>query len=558
MRRFGLTAKITVLFAIFGLAAAAGLGGAVSGLDSVHDIDREAFAGQQLANKAALLSSRVAQASLLSRFDDANETRAVQTALDQLDEAIELVDSARANLMSSLPAGLLQANASLDPRIKTFIAFQRDIVDIGRRISPKAALIEASAVEARENVRQIIIATARLRDDLDRQAGLAASRAGDLAREVRLRVILIAAGLPLAGGLLAILLLRAHLTRPLRELMQTIATVTSSDRIVEVPHGKRRDEIGQLARTVRTLSEVRATLVTRDAEADLAQQHRQHRTEELHRIAQEFEARIGRLLADIGRLSEGLRAALGESAARAGQISLGGSAAAQAVAGAGEEAERIADAAVRLEEVVEQINREVRRVSETASLATRDAAGTVGLVGRLTENAGKIRDVVQLIEAIARQTNLLALNATIEAARAGAHGRGFAVVASEVKALATQTAHATAQISARIAAVDAALSQAAQAIIGIAGRAGAVEQASTEISTMVASHTGLLQGLGETIARISVVTGQAASAVTTIAGAGVQTASHAEQGASGARQLDERILALQAEADEFARRLRAA
>lgn len=557
MRRFGLTAKITVLFAIFGLAAAAGLGGAVSGLDSVHDIDREAFAGQQLANKAALLSSRVAQASLLSRFDDTSEPAAVQTALDQLDEAIELVDSARANLLSSLPAGLLVAN-SLDPRIKTFIAFQRDIVDIGRRISPKAALIEASAAEARENVRQIIAATARLRDDLDRQAGLAAGRAGDLAREVRLRVILIAAGLPLAGGLLAILLLRTYLTRPLRVLMETIASVTSSDRVVEVPYGKRRDEIGQLARTVRTLSEVRATLVTRDAEADLSQLHQRQRSQELHRIAQDFETRIGRLLADIGRLSEGLRAALGESAARAGQISLGGSAAAQAVAGAGEEAERIADAAVRLEEVVEQINREVRRVSETASLATRDAAGTVGLVGRLTENAGKIRDVVQLIEAIARQTNLLALNATIEAARAGTHGRGFAIVASEVKALATQTADATAQISARIATVDTALSQAAQAITGIASRAGAVEQASTEISTMVASHTGLLQGLGETIARISVVTGQAASAVTTIAGAGVQTASHAEQGASGARQLDEHISALQAEADEFARRLRAA
>jgi len=558
MRRFGLTAKITALFAIFGIAAALGLASAVSGLDSVHDIDRQAFARQQLANKAALLSSRVAQASLLSRFEDATEPRAIEQALDQLDAAVELVDAARANLASSLPADLQQSNATLDARIRTFIDFQRDIVEIGRKVSPKAALIEASAEAAKENVRQIMLVTSAMRDDLDRQAGIAASRAQDLASQVRLRVILIAAGLPLAGGMLAILMLRTHLTRPLRELMETIASVTSSDRVIEVPHGKRRDEIGQLARTVRTLSEVRATLVTRDAEADLAQQHQQRRTEELHRIAQEFEGRIGRLLADIGRLSEGLRAALGASATRAGQISHSGSAAAQAVAGAGEEAIRIADAAIRLEEVVEQINREVRRVSETATLATRDAAGTVGLVGRLTENAGKIRDVVQLIEAIARQTNLLALNATIEAARAGAHGRGFAIVASEVKALATQTADATAQISSRIATVDVALSQAAQAIIGIASRAGAVEQASTEISTMVASHTGLLQGLGETIARISVVTGQAAAAVTTIAGAGVQTASHAEQGASGARQLDERISALQAEADEFARRLRAA
>lgn len=558
MRKLGLTAKITLLFALLGIAAGVGLYSAVKGLDAVHEIDKEAFAGLALANRATLLSNRVAQTSLLSRFDDAATPRAVEAALDALDGSIELVDSARASFIASLPEDFRAQNQTLDPAIRTFIAFQRDIVAMGRNVSPRAALIEASADAARENVRQILATTSKLTDELDRRAQRSAAHAGELESSVRRQVIVTAVSLPLAGALLAIVLLRTYLTRPLRELMAAIGSATSSSEVIEVPHIRRKDEIGELARTVRTLSEVRATLVTREAEADLAQQHQGERTQELGRIADEFEGRVGVLVSDIAEVSEILRAALQDSAVRAQQVSQSTATAASAVTGAGQEAQRITEAALRLEHVIQQINTEVRRVSETATAASQEAAGTSGLVRRLTENAGQIRDVVEIIEAIARQTNLLALNATIEAARAGVHGRGFAVVASEVKALAGQTAEATAQIVKRISNVNEALSHAAQAVSAIVTSVGAVEQTSTEISTMVASHSELLGSLSETVGRISSVTGTAAGAMAEIAKANVQGVAQADMGAMGARDLDERIDALQAEAIGFARRLRAA
>ncbi len=544
MRKLGLTAKITLLFALLGIAAATGLYSAVQGLDAVHRIDREAFDGLNLANQAASLSNRVAQASMLSRFDDATTPQAVASALKLLDNSVDHVDAARAVFIASLPEAIRTESPALDRSIRTFIDFQRDIVLIGRQVSAKAALIEASAEAARENVRDILATTSQLADQLHQKAQLSAAEANSLALSVRQRVIVSAIALPLAGAFLAIILLRTYLTRPLRELMAAIGAATSSPTVIEVPHVRRKDEIGELARTVRTLSEVRATLVTREAEAGLAQQHQTERTQELGRIADEFEGRLGVLVRDVADVSEILRAALQNSAVRAQQVSHSTATAASAVTGAGEEAQRITDAALRLEYVIEQINAEVRRVSETATAASQEATGTSSLVNRLTENATQIRDVVEIIEAIARQTNLLALNATIEAARAGVHGRGFAVVASEVKALAGQTADATAQIVKRITNVKEALSHAAQAVSAIVASVGAVEQTSTEISSMVTSHSELIGSLGDTVGRISHVTATAAQAMDEIARANVQSVAHADMGAMGARDLDERIRGL--------------
>ncbi|EHN1697010.1 Tar ligand binding domain-containing protein [Salmonella enterica subsp. enterica serovar Newport] len=82
----------------------------------------------------------------------------------------------------------------------------------------------------------------------------------------------------------------------------------------------------------------------------------------------------------------------------------------------------------------------------TAQESASMTAGMVETMGRISESAQKINDIIGLIDGIAFQTNILALNAAVEAARAGEQGRGFAVVAAEVRQLAQRSADSAKEV----------------------------------------------------------------------------------------------------------------
>jgi methyl-accepting chemotaxis protein len=77
-------------------------------------------------------------------------------------------------------------------------------------------------------------------------------------------------------------------------------------------------------------------------------------------------------------------------------------------------------------------------------------AQVVETMGGINASAGKIVEIIAVIDGIAFQTNILALNAAVEAARAGEQGRGFAVVAGEVRNLAQRSAAAAKEIKSLI------------------------------------------------------------------------------------------------------------
>jgi methyl-accepting chemotaxis protein len=140
-----------------------------------------------------------------------------------------------------------------------------------------------------------------------------------------------------------------------------------------------------------------------------------------------------------------------------------------------------AQTAAGLIRAIEDARSEVEVAAGVATRAGDQASQAVKVSQALSAHVEAIESILSLIRDIAGQTNLLALNATIEAARAGDAGRGFAVVAQEVKSLASQTARATDDITAKITAIQQATRQTVDANGSIQGTVEEVQSSADRI-----------------------------------------------------------------------------
>jgi methyl-accepting chemotaxis protein len=176
---------------------------------------------------------------------------------------------------------------------------------------------------------------------------------------------------------------------------------------------------------------------------------------------------------------------------------------------------------------IEEIAHQASTASQVAAEAVAQAGTTCAAVAELDAASTEIGQIVATITQIAEQTNLLALNATIEAARAGDAGKGFAVVATEVKDLAHETAKATDDITAKIAAIQATTVRASRAIEQISTIIGAIHEKQTTIAAAVEEQSAATDQIARTVGDVSAGSVRVASAMTGIAAAAEQTSTAA-------------------------------
>ncbi|WP_331289670.1 MULTISPECIES: methyl-accepting chemotaxis protein [Methylobacterium] len=272
----------------------------------------------------------------------------------------------------------------------------------------------------------------------------------------------LAIGIGLVAGLLA-----RSITRPLSAFTAALRRLASGETDVVIPGRGRRDEIGQMAEAAGVFrdSMIRAQTLSNEQRAE--QERRQERAQWMEAVTRSFDAEASQLLAQVDSAAAGMREACRAMSETAAEASRQAGSAAGAAQQAAANVQTVAAATEELSASIGEIGDQVTKSAAIAGQAVTEAERTDRQIRGLAGAAEKIGAVVRIISAIAAQTNLLALNATIEAARAGEAGRGFAVVAAEVKGLAEQTAQATEEITAQVAAIQGETTEAVGAVHSI-------------------------------------------------------------------------------------------
>ncbi len=538
--------------------------------------------GQRRSDTAALTKSGTELRTIVSAITGALIREKAATDLlekaARLSDAFHSANTAAARFLASRnPADAATARTELDAMRSTLDAVKAGAAEI-RRVQrfvqaiadPLAQFDKAlsglvtatdqvakSVGEREAAARNLVAAVTELRSaSMQAQAQAVDAMQGAVASSRNLG--LLTSGGALALGLVLAWVIGNGISRPVMRITAAMRQVANGDLDAKIPHAGRRDEIGAMAQAVKVFREGLARANRLAAEQNAERAAKERRAQAVMALNAKFEAEISRMIEAL----TGASGAMNQTAERMAHTADDTKRRSVSVSAAAEQAyaniRTVAAAAEQLAASIGQIGTQVKDSAGVAGKAVAEAERTDTTVQALSGEVQQIGEVVALIQSIASQTNLLALNATIEAARAGEAGRGFAVVATEVKSLASQTAQATEQISARIGHIQDGTASAVAAIQTIVSTIGQMNTITDAVADAVGQQGAATAEIARNVQEAAAGTQDATSNIAGVSAAAEGTGHEARAVLAAAAELSAQSESLRKAVEGYLEGLRAA
>jgi hemerythrin-like metal-binding protein len=397
--------------------------------------------------------------------------------------------------------------------------------------------------------------------------GLEADAAGDLlalakriggASERALIELSAAAAIVVAAAILLTVAIVRSVTSPFHKLSDAIARIGGGDKDAEIAGTDRRDEIGDMART---MMQFRSALLANDsmgAQQALERAFNDARIRRREELTRSFDKTVSEIVEVLSSSSSELVATAQEMNRVAGDTTDRATTVAAASEQTSTNIQTVASAVEQLASSVREITRQVNQSARRSADAVEESQRTNVVVNGLADAAERIGQVVLLINDIASQTNLLALNATIEAARAGEAGKGFTVVANEVKHLAMQTVKATSEIGDQVEAIQSATASSVLAIRHIGETIREINGVATAIASAVEEQSAATQEIARNVQEAAKGVDDVNRNITVVSHGATQTIDAAGQVLQAADAVSNRSESMKSEVEGFLSEMRAA
>src|SRR5438128_573173 len=554
--RFSLAAKLYSVFALFALLVAA-----ITALSDYNtrqnaELTEAVSTASQAALNVERINSLVYAVVMESRgVYMSTDPKVVKKYGDGLLKFNERILEVVKNWQALVQADDSEQFATFKKRIEQFVEFRKELVRRGVEINAAAGR-EWGDNDANRAVRSA------LNKDLEALSRVYAERSKKLAQQSdashMLAFVLTGLGvLAMAVVVVGVLIISRSVARPLSVITDTIKRVADGAEGVEVPHANRGDEIGALARAIKIFQEAMERNRNLNSQVLEDSKSRDERTRHIEASVDAFRDAISAVVRTVNDSAAAMRGTAQSIASVASDASGQAVAAADATEQASSNVSAVAGAAEELSASVEEIGRQVRQSATAVEQAGARTDRSVTEIEGLAAATQRIDGVVTLIQTIAAQTNLLALNATIEAARAGEAGRGFAVVAHEVKALAGQTAKATAEISENVSMIQSSTRNSVDAVREIGNAVREINDVTSNIALAIGQQDSATREISQNAQLAAQGNHTLVENIGSLSDAIGKTSSAAESVLSASSELTATAETLSREVEKFFQNLRA-